>query len=473
MPYDGETSGKASHSDIVQNPDVQTFLEQCEYQTEPSDDEVEEIASTFRQAPSTSEVELPQQVISVDGSLYESSIDDRLPSTKVGYVKIGLVLFPMDQYKGLKEGRFVNPYKVAQLKEDSGSITFPLPSANITWNDADSVRNGFRAAVDQALSDSRTRWVGDDRKTSLQTTLFHLASRRSGELGTNDHGHLKLHKCPSCVEDEAIDEVETSVDVYDNGEEQHCPNCGGRIYPSDCLRLWEEVNENQSNRGALMRFMRVLEHLMVIHCIRLMRDVVPSPEDLATTVFFTDGPLAVYGTSAWLHLSIMQYLNEVNTDLRERGLPPVLIIGLQKSGRVADHADLIDSHLSPNSLYAIEDDYRYNYITPSRKPSQTGFGDETYYGQDFIYKTSSGSCFVLAVPYPFASKKDVDNFHEIKTEVDRYPELPRALKVVEHFESSLHKNAVVPIALAHEHTAISLEPGGKVLDILTEDALES
>jgi hypothetical protein len=127
--------------------------------------------------------------------------------------------------------------------------------------------------------------------------------------------------------------------------------------------------------------------------------------------------------------------------------------------------------LSPSSLYTIEDEYRYRYITPSRTPSQTGFGDETYYGQDFIFKTSSGRCFVMGIPYPVASKA-VEDFHQIKTNSDLYSELPRALKVVEHFESSLHKNAVVPIALAHEHTAISLEPGGKVLDLLTKGALE-
>ena len=461
MPYDGQTSGKASHSDIVRNPDVQSFLEQCDYQTEPSDDEVEEIASRFSQAPETDDVGLPHRVISVDGSLYESSIDDKLPSTKVGYIKIGMVLFPMDQYEGLKEGRFIDPYKVAELKDSSEAITFPLPSANITWNEADTVREGFRAAIDQALSDDRTRWVRENPDTSIQTTLFHLASRRSGELGTGDPNHLKLHKCPSCKEEE--------IDVYRGGE-QRCPHCEKRVYPSDCLRLWEEVNENQSNRGALMRFMRVMEHLMIIHCVRFMRNI--SVRDLASTVFFTDGPLAVYGTSAWLHLSIMRYLSEVNADLEERGLPHVLIIGLQKTGRVADHVDLIQRHLSPDTLYAVEDDYRYTYITPSRTPSQTGFGDETYYGQDFIFKTSSGRCFVMAIPYPFASKNDVDNFHQIKTNPEHYAELRRALKVVEHFESSLHRNAVVPIALAHDHTAISLEPGGEVLDLLTRGALE-
>lgn len=44
---------------------------------------------------------------------------------------------------------------------------------------------------------------------------------------------------------------------------------------------------------------------------------------------------------------------------------------------------------------------------------------------------------------------------------------------IDHFESDLNVNAVVPIALAHRYTAISLSPGGRVLDILTKDALET
>lgn len=44
-------------------------------------------------------------------------------------------------------------------------------------------------------------------------------------------------------------------------------------------------------------------------------------------------------------------------------------------------------------------------------------------------------------------------------------------KLISHFETDLYKNAVVPIALAHRYTAISLAPGGHVLDILTKQSL--
>ncbi len=462
MPYSGETSSKASHSDIVRNPDVQQFLDECDYLQEPSEEEAEAIAARFAPAPTTDGVGLPDRIIAVDGSLYESSIDERLPSTKVGYIKMGLVLIKMKEFGSLRveNGRFVDPFRVAKLGDENRSVTFPMPSANIEWKEIGSVRKGFRAATDAFLYDERTRFNPENPKTSLRTTLFHLAARRAGELGTNDSSRLRIHKCPVCGE--------KNVEVHDIPDPQHCPSCDERLFPADCLRLWEEVNENQSNRGALMRFMQDLEHLMIMHYVRYLYE--NSLRDLATTAFFLDRPLAVYGNSAWLHLAIMRYLSEVNGVLERRGESRVLIIGLQKTGRVADHVGLIDSHLPANRLFPIDDDYRHEYITPAKERSSNGFGYETYYGQDFIFKTPSERCFVFALPYPFSSK-DSEGFTDSKTELSNYPDLGRALKLIKHFESDLHQNAVVPIALAHRHTAISLAPGGKVLDFLTQEAL--
>jgi hypothetical protein len=99
------------------------------------------------------------------------------------------------------------------------------------------------------------------------------------------------------------------------------------------------------------------------------------------------------------------------------------------------------------------------------------FGDETYYGQDFIFKTANGSWFVFALPYPTGSKRPVGNFVETKERLESYPQLEKALAVIQAFQSDLYNNAVVPIALAHKYTSISLSPGGKILDFLSRTAL--
>lgn len=463
MPYVGQFGSKTSHSTFIKNPEVASFLEQCQYLTPPSDDEARKMVACFRPPPSD-DGPLPRYIISVDGSVYESSIDDKLPSTKVGYIKIGAVLFSLLDFDSLREGQYVDPFRVAALRDQNTALTFALPSANIRLKGKDNVRDSFRAVLDEQFLGERTRFEPKNFHTSLRSTLFQLASRRPGRMGTKDPFHLRIYKCPHCGKG--------PVELEDTEVQQFCPFCGAEVYPTDCLRLWEEVSDYQSNRLALSRLMMVLEHLLPVHYMRFIMQ--RAPLALTNVVFFIDGPLAVFGTAAWLHRSIMIFLDEVNRRLARHKQPPLLVIGLQKSGQVVDHLRLIERYLPNRSLYAIDDDYRYQYILSGRDPSSNGFGSETYYGQDFIYKTRSGRTFVFALPYPFASKDEPGiDFPAEKTDWNRYLQLPQAIRLIEHLESDLYRNAVVPIALAHRYTSISLQPGGRVLDLLTRKGLSS
>ena len=53
-------------------------------------------------------------------------------------------------------------------------------------------------------------------------------------------------------------------------------------------------------------------------------------------------------------------------------------------------------------------------------------------------------------------------------DINNYENLNVYLNIIQDFECDLYENAVIPIALAHKYTAISLEPGGKVLDLLSK-----
>lgn len=462
MPYEGEFANKASHSDMLKNPEIQDFLTDCEYLRVPSEKEGQALANRFQLPPTTDNISLPDNIIAVDGSRHESAIHDKLPSTRVGYVKVSAMLIVMRAFQSLRvmHGRFVDPFRVARLQDSNTSLTFPLPSANIRWRGKASVRDSFRAALDAQLYDKRI--THDDPKTSLRTTLFHLAARRGGELGTGDPSRLLLHACPSCGQEH--------VELVDQAAVQHCPRCHGEVYPADCLRIWELVAENQSNVAALSRVMLTVEHLLTMHYIRYLADA--SLSVLARTVFFLDDPLAIFGNAAWMHASIMRFLDDTNRKLRAKGLTNVLLIGLQKTGQIVDHVSLIDKYIPPNRVFAIDDEYRYEYIIATREPASQGFGYEIYYGQDFIYKTPSGRTFVCALPYPFATKRPPGvDFLQAKADIANYPDLPKALALIQHFESDLYANAVIPIALAHKYTAISLVPGGQALDILTRKAL--
>lgn len=476
MPYQGEFANKSSHSDIIKNPDVAGFLSNCEYLKEPSEAEGEAMGARFIEPPSTTDVTLPKNIIAVDGSSYEASISERLPSTKLGYIRIGSVLIDLSQYNSLRtDNRMVDPFRVAKLKRNNDALTFTLPGSNINWKEHSNVRDGFRAALDAQLADEKTRFNPQDPETSLRTTLFHLASRRD-KLGTGTPTKLKIHKCPNpdCdsrkSDSSEKSQKEVPIEVEDVPSSQYCPYCGEEVYPSDCLRLWEQISEHQSNQRVLNLFMNVVEHLMPIHYIRYLAE--HSLPSLAEMAFFVDNPLAIFDVTAWIMNPIMQYLYDINQQLLQANYPPLLIIGLQKSGQIADHVSLINRYIPPERILAIDDEYRYKYILVGRDASEKGFGSQTYYGQDFIYKTASKRCFVFALPYPVAAK-DRKDFTNFKTDYSLYSELPRALALIKHFETDLYKNAVVPIALAHRYTAISLVPGGRVLDVLSRRALQS
>jgi hypothetical protein len=245
-------------------------------------------------------------------------------------------------------GRYVDPFKVAKLQEDVSPLTFTLPSANIRSKGKASVRESFRAAVDEHLYSTKTRFVEDDPKTSLRTTLFHLASARPGNMGTGDPTKLKIHKCPDCSEGPVV--------VEDVPEPQYCTHCGAVVYPADCLRLWEEVTEYQSNVQAMSQFMLQVEQMIPIHYIRYLAE--NSLGVLGSLAFFVDGPLAVFGNAAWLHGTIMSYLAALNERLKVIGQPGVLVTGLQKTGQVVDHAALIERFVPTNRIFPIDDDYR-------------------------------------------------------------------------------------------------------------------
>ena len=113
MPYQDELANKTTHVDILNNPDIKKMLSECTYLKPPSDEEAKHLADQFVDPPIADEENLPEFVVAVDGSNYEVSIDDKLPSTKFGFIKVGVVLISLKEFGDLKVGEFVDPFRVA------------------------------------------------------------------------------------------------------------------------------------------------------------------------------------------------------------------------------------------------------------------------------------------------------------------------------------------------------------------------
>jgi hypothetical protein len=451
MPYEGQSAGKGGHSDFVRNPDVQEFLSKCKYMREPSDKEGKEMASSFIQAPTSNGRDLPAMVVASDASKKDDPIfADMFPSTQIGFIKISHVLINLKEYQELCDAsnRFVDPLRAAKLHNNAHPVTFILPGSNIFYNDAPNGRTGFRVAVYEQLSKPRSE--GSNGRT-LTDTLVSI------------WGPMSVPTCRECLAPGAFNFSESIREVT-------CPSCGSTNFVTDILRLDENISDFGNNTSAITRMMNAVEHLFLAHFLIDLSTA--SLQSLAKIAFVMDGPLAVFGEPASLHSRIMRLIASINEKLMQLGLEPMLIIGLQKTGAVMEHAMVLKRHLPNGVLRVVDDDYRNKYISRSDAPN---FGGETYYGQDFIFKTERGNIFNFAVPYPFHSKGAGrgEDFAKAKVDLSLYGSLiGRACDLIRHFEMDLYTSAIVPVALAHRHASISLVPGGKVLDILSKVALD-
>ena len=118
----------SSYFRIIDNPDINNFLEECDYLREPSDSEIEEIIKEFSLID-YKDIELPNNIISIDSDSYEAAIRKELPYTCVGYVKVASSLLQKGQYIDVSANHFVDPFKMAKITRDT---TFPSTSASIS-----------------------------------------------------------------------------------------------------------------------------------------------------------------------------------------------------------------------------------------------------------------------------------------------------------------------------------------------------
>ncbi|CAN7595456.1 DNA double-strand break repair nuclease NurA [Variovorax paradoxus] len=452
MPYDGQQAGKRGHADIIRNPDVAKFLEQCEYLRKPGDDAVGEIADLYQLAPKSDE--LPRLVVASDGSAYAQAIDGEFPSTQMGYVKLSLMAFDMKAYNGLIQpgNPFVEPFKVAEIHNSGRGVAFVLPGANVRYK-KQHVQDGFRLSIYEQLEDHRTKVHA--QAPSIRDMLYHLQG-----------GQIQIDRCPRCGEEGLFLFKQPAEHVI----KCQNPACGTDVYVTDSLRIHEQISDQGDNASAMTRFMNAVEHLQLAAVVKTMAD--NNLDALCATAIMLDGPLALFGQPAKYHASIQKFYNSVFERCLTMGKKPPVIIGLQKDGMVMEHARSLERHLKPGTFCPITDEYRAKFIN-GIAPLTENFGHETYYGQDFIYKTDSGRIFDICLAYPFPDKQQRAIFASKKADAAHYePWLARAFALVRHLEFDLYENAVVPVALAHRHASISLKPGGTLLDVLTKQHLD-
>ena len=471
MPYRGEPSSSIAHLNILKDPHVVDFLKGCTYlpNVEGRQTEIGErlLDVSARIRPITDGI-----ILASDGSPYEAVIEERFPSVRVGFLKFANVIIDIADYQRLRKtnSQFIDPIELARIHRQSQSLSIAVPGAGISNEQGLASSSLLRRTIFEATRSETFSAAGE----RLFDTIVDLM-RRVGSVVARDgrDGILfaKDKKSPATGEPLA----EHLFVPLDPGFVGAPDAAGDVVYVTDALRIHEAFNDEGSNLECLGRLMTAFEHLLLAHLIRCSHKIDPSISGNLHAII--DGPLAIFGEPARFHRGIMQLLDEIRRDCRRHGMPGPLVIGLSKTGKIVEHASLIDHVLQSADggktrregtwVLPVEDDYRYRLIQPAVSSRSSNHGDDTYYGQCFIVRTSEGKVFDMCLAYPFASKETVDGvaFQNRKAKPEHYgDDLARAASLVEMMQTDLFENALIAVHLAHKYSSIAHSPAGRSLD---------
>ena len=245
-----------------------------------------------------------------------------------------------------------------------------------------------------------------------------------------------------------------------------CP-CAERrpIWSTDALRIHERFNDVGTNGEAFGEVMQVWERVLLVHLLRAFerRNLLARAHRVG---FFLDGPLALFGHPAWLSAAISGELQRINTAVQKLTGRDLVIVGVEKTGTFVAHFDEVDQteepgkqRFDPHSCFLPTDSYIKQRIVYSDSPKR--YGEDTYFGRKFFYKTSSGARIVASIPFLDRTQDtlETDNF-------ELYPSLGTVCALLDKLVSCRYPNALAPLVAAHAQAAIPLHLGARVLEQL-------
>ena len=423
-----ERASKIAHAEILNNPDVQAFIEGCTLPSEPPGEDLQDL-----QQPLPTASRRITTVIAVDGGMSEAVVRRDFPSASITFMTFGPLLLELKDLVALDDEPFIGPEDMARLKNLT-RFSVSVPAQAVRSKGARRFSEGVRRTIHEFLFVAQK-----DLGKALQWLLFR------GWLPRHQMQSWDVPKCPS------TSTCTSGPFCFEQGgpTEMICGGCGQTVFLSDGLRLYERIDDEQGAGGIMGYLLTTLEQLVIVYIIRTLLGLKQST--LREVLLIKDGPLAFFGPSAPLH----EPMSELMTFLADKdaGKPLVCLVGLEKSGAFVEHAMLIEPKLKPGHYLPFTNPYIYRYILPG-DPAGHAYGHNTYYGSKLAFKSVRGDVFVATMPWIDPSVRD--RFENIQNAAE-------VLSVVSELRCSMYDQALVPIVLANKLVSLADFPSAEIL----------
>lgn len=383
--------------------------------------------------------------LAIDGSYVVERIRDGLPSVLYGFTQAAAAYVDLAIMETQSAVPFVDPYEIERAV-NTALVTLDLPVAGAYSREGVDIALSWRESVDQLF---RIKKIQVNRLDQSLLELLFLIHGRPGAPAVRVPVNCPTEGC------------QTDIQVPREGVE--CVACNEWLFPTDVLRLHEEVGEEGSNQSALGRLMSVVELLVLVGLTTLLWEQ-SRHQALPATLFIVDGPLAMYGPPAKLRGRALEYFQAMAANTP--GDAPYLC-GLEKTGAMVDFARQLARHdiIAPGEILVCDEDIiaRVTNSTNAR-----AYGKETYWGRKFIYRALDGRVVVPTVMPPTGAPYDVNGG---QPDPSAYPTLPAILDVIDRTGSSMYVDGIIPVAAAHGKAAFPIGVGTDVLRLVATQRL--
>ena len=392
------------------------------------------------------------RVIAIDGSNITHRVANGYPGAEAALLNLAAVVIKLEALRDIPRDYIPSPSEMREM-EQCRTLSAVLPGRNIIRKDVpnDSPKRFFRHTVQQEFGAR----LDPDHESLLET--FKAITR-----GRGDDASIT---CPidDCPLEGANKQLKPAKSTMCN-----CPK-REHLYETDALRAHERFEENGSSEQAFTAVRECIEHLTLINILRYFERT-DSLGVFRDTAFIMDGPLALFGMSAWLKVYIEREISRLHEKALQQGGAGLLVMGVEKSGQFINHLIELDwltgegpnQRLENSTALAPNLNYIHEHIV-LRPFDAKPYGDATYYGRKILYKNKTGQHSVVMTPIVNDQGRD----YHCTTE-EAYPRIGEALNIMDELSTYLYQDGFAPLVRANAHAAIPLRAGARILQSLFE-----
>lgn len=431
-----ERASKTSHTNIINDMEVQSFLSKCKippYYKEIDDKDIKlHMLENFNKNPI-------KNIITIDGEYTDIFVKKSFPSSTIAFFQFGALFFRYQDLLDLKDKPFIDPDDFSKFKNIQ-RVKLVVPTKGIVLDgEVDFVASVRRTIYEFFISQpekngfmNALKWlIFEEYKYSDDSNIWHLAT------------------CPYCSE---------GVDIHKkdilNDYTIVCPYCGERIYFTDVLRL-HEVIDNELGAGNILGYLTTsVEQIIIVYLIKQMLTIRPSL--LSQTLFVKDGPLAFFGQTANLHKPMRKLITFLNQNYA------IYLVGLEKSGYFVEHAEQVSKIMLSKQILLLGNRYIYKYIIPGYKKNNKPYASSSYYGHKAIFKSEHSNVYVATIPNVQA---------KVEPQISDYINIDEILHNITALKCDLYYNSLVPVVLANSLVSLANHPNSDLLKTFAQEKI--